>query len=111
MDVSRKYLNLRTVRKNKGYTAAAVAMAVGISSDRYINIEKNEVRHIQPHERSMISSFFQMSEDILFRPSCDPEGERYTCHTRKIPLDKLEKMLAAEYGDKLRPNKKMPCRS
>ena len=108
MDVRNKFLNLRSVRKSKGFTAAAVAMAVGMSSDRYIRIEKNEIKTVLPHERAMICSFFQMSEDALFRMGCESYGGTFPGRVRRMPCDEIEKMLAAEYGDKLKPNKKTP---
>lgn len=108
MDVRGNYLNLHSVRKSKGYSAMAVALAVGISYGRYCNIERNESKKILPEERAAISAFFQMSEDALFRPSGDPVGERYACRTRKMPPDEIEAMLAAEYGSKLKPRKNAP---
>jgi hypothetical protein len=81
-------------------------MSIGISGERYLRIEKNEVKHITPSEKAMLCSFFQLPEEELFATGltvgyCSP------CRTRVLPLDEIEKMLAAEYGDKLK-KRKMP---
>lgn len=111
MDVSQKYLAMRSIRKDKRLSAAAVAMSLGMSADRYMKIEQGAVKRVTAVERAMIASFYQMPEEVLFRAGYEPVGGYSVCRTRKMPLDELEKMLAAEYGDKLKPKRKKPCRS
>lgn len=108
MDVSRNWFALYSIRKERNIPATAVAVAVGISSDRYIKIEKNELRRVKPEERAMISQFFNLPEEVLFQTNIEPMGFCSKCRTRTMPLDELEAMLAAEYGNKLKPNKKTP---
>ena len=52
------------------------------------------------------SAFFNLPEEVLFRTNLEPNKHCSRCKTRKMPLDELEKMLAAEYGNKLKPIKK-----
>ncbi len=111
VDVSKKYLAMRSIRKDKKISTALVAMSVGMSTDRYIKIEQGSVKRVTATERAMIASFYQMPEDVLFRAGYEPVGNSSRCRTRTMPLDELEKMLATEFGSKLQPKRKMPCRS
>lgn len=106
MDVRRKWFAMRAIRKQRRLSSATVAMAVGISGDRYIRIEKNEVKNITTTEKALLCSFFQMSEQELFAIECEPTGYCSRCRTRTMPLNELEAMLVVEYGNKLKPNKK-----
>ena len=106
MDISKNWFALFSIRKARNISAAVVAMSIGISSDRYTRLEKNELKRIRPEEKSMICQFFNLPEEVLFRTNLEPNKHCSRCKTRKMPLDELEKMLAAEYGNKLKPIKK-----
>ena len=105
MDISKNWFALFSIRKARNISAAVVAMSIGISSDRYTRLEKNELKRIRPEEKSMICQFFNLPEEVLFRTNLEPNKHCSRCKTRKMPLDELEKMLAAEYGNKLKPIK------
>lgn len=105
VDVRRNYFALHEIRKARNISAAAVAVALGISSDRYVKIEKNQLKSIKPEEMAMLSHFFNLPEDVLFKTDIEPYKYCSRCKTRKMPLADLEKMLAAEYGNKLKPIK------
>ena len=106
MDISKNWFALFSIRKARNISAAVVAMSIGISSDRYTRLEKNELKRIRPEEKSMICQFFNLPEEVLFRTNLEPNKHCSRCKTRKMPLDYLEKMLATEYGNKLKPIKK-----
>jgi transcriptional regulator with XRE-family HTH domain len=107
MDVRRKYFAMREIRLQRRISSAQVAMSIGISGERYLRIEKNEVKHITPSEKAMLCSFFGVEEDKLFTVGYVPYAQCSPCKTRILPLDEIEKLLAAEYGDKLK-KRKMP---
>lgn len=104
MDVRRKYFAMREIRLQRRISTTAVAMSVGISGERYLRIEKNDVKHISPTERAMLCSFFQLPEEELFATGLSV-GYCSPCRTRVLPKEEIEKMLAAEYGDKLKKRK------
>lgn len=106
VDVRRNYFALHEIRKARNISAAAVAIALGISSDRYVKIEKNQLKSIKPEEMAMLSHFFNLPEDVLFKTDIEPYKYCSRCKTRVIPLDEMEKMLAEQFGNKLKPIKK-----
>lgn len=106
MDISKNWFALFSIRKARNISAAAVAMSIGISSDRYTRLEKNELKRIRPEEKSMICQFFNLPEEVLFRTNLEPNKYCSRCKTRVIPLDEMEKMLAEQFGNKLKPIKK-----
>lgn len=106
MDVSSKWFALHNIRKARGVSAAAVAMAVGISSDRYVRLEKNELKNVKPEERAMIAAFFGIREEFLFREVGLPSGHCSRMRRYTMPKDELEKMLAEQFGSKIKPIKK-----
>lgn len=106
MDISKNWFALFSIRKARNISAAAVAMSIGISSDRYTRLEKNELKRIRPEEMAMISQFFNLPEEVLFKTNLEPNKYCSRCKTRVIPLDEMEKMLAEQFGNKLKPIKK-----
>lgn len=106
MDVRNNYFALYSIRKARNISAAAVAIALGISSDRYVRLEKNELKRVKPEEMAMLSHFFNLPEEVLFKTNLEPNKYCSRCKTRKMPLDELEKMLAEQFGRKLKPIKK-----
>lgn len=106
MDISKNWFALFSIRKARNISAAAVAMSIGISSDRYTRLEKNELKRIRPEEKSMICQFFNLPEEVLFRTNLEPNKYCSRCKTKVIPLDEMEKMLAKQFGNKLKPIKK-----
>ena len=63
MDISKNWFALFSIRKARNISAAVVAMSIGISSDRYTRLEKNELKRIRPEEKSMICQFFNLPEE------------------------------------------------
>lgn len=95
------YTEMYYVRMERGYTATKVACAVGMSEPVLRSIEKNiNVNKIKQEYKDRLSAFYRMPWEELFRIRY---GERHPVRTTKMDKDELEKMLAEEYGGKLKP--------
>ena len=111
MDVRNKWLAMREIRKKRKISSLTVAMSCGMSGDRYLRIEKNEVNNVTDTERSMLTAFFGLPEEELFATNCEPCYGYSRCKKYKLPPEEVEKMLVEQFGKKLKPNKKRPAGS
>lgn len=94
-------IDMYHIRKELGYSIKMVAQAIGVSPTTITHIESNTYHRVSRHIEDALCAFYGKTKEELWRIQCGPQI--FPCKKYKLPKDEIERMLAAEFGKKLRP--------